>query len=122
MSELRLLLGPVMFARLCDLAGGTRVHVPKHYGVPPHGGRDTRQRMGRLFGESLALLLIFHFGGGAIHVPLPSGHNGFDRTKLKRLVKRKDLSSNEVARRVGCTRRTVENYRSRNNQAQELRA
>lgn len=114
MSELRRLLGPIAFNRLCDVAGGTRVHIPKHYGTPPHGGRDTRRRLNRLFGESLAVLLVFHFGGGVIHVPQRAGHNGFDRHKLKRLAKRRNISANEVARRVGCDRRTVEKHRSRN--------
>jgi hypothetical protein len=119
MSELRRLLGTVQFNRLCDLAGGTRVHIPKHYGKPPNGGRDTTRRLKRLFGESLALLLVFHFGDSVIHVPKRQGLSAFDRRKLRRLARRPDLSANTIAREVGCDRRTVEKQRSRNRQAQE---
>lgn len=113
MSELRQLLGQVQFNRLCDIAGGTRVHVPKHYGKPPNGGRDTSRRLKRLFGESLAILLVFHFGDSVLHVPKRQGNAPFDRAKLKRLARRRDLSANTIARRVGCDRRTVEKRRAR---------
>jgi len=123
MSKLSRLLGPIMFNRLCDVAGGTRLYIPEHFGTPPGGGRDTRRRFKRLgFDDSLALLLIFHFGGRTIPVPQRAGHNGFDRVKLKRLAKRTDLSANEIARRVGCDCRTVERNRRRSNgHTQELR-
>jgi hypothetical protein len=125
MSELRRLLGSVMFDRLCDIAGGTRVAIPKHYGKPPNGGRDTSKRLKRQFGEPLAILLVFHFGDSIIRVPRRSGTFRFDpaslpigerlkrRKKLRRLARNKALSSNEVARRVGCSFRTVEQHRQR---------
>jgi hypothetical protein len=119
MSELRRLLGPVQFNRLCDLAGGTRVHVPKHYGKPPSGGRDTSVRLKRLFGEPLAILLVFHFGDSVVHVPKRRGNIPFDRAKLKRLA-RTNLSANRIARKVGCDRRTVEKTRSRLNGQRSL--
>lgn len=119
MSELRRLLGPVEFNRLCDIAGGTRVHIPKHYGKPPNGGRDTSIRLKRLFGEGLAILLVFHFGDSVLHVPKRRGNMPFDRAKLKRLA-RSDLSANAIARKVGCDRRTVEKTRSRQQRAKDL--
>jgi hypothetical protein len=117
MSELRRLLGPVMFRRLCELAGGTRVRVPKHFGKPPTGGRDTAPGLTAKFGEPLALLLVFHFGDSSIHVPKPQGSERYsDRGKLKRLANRPGMSANDIARKLGCDRRTVETYRSRNRQ------
>lgn len=118
MSELRQLLGPVAFNRLCDIAGGTRVYIPKHYGKPPNGGRDTSHRLKRTFGESLAILLVFHFGDSVIRVPTRRGNTSWDErrrvtNRLKSLVKRSDLSANTIARRVGCDSRTVERHRSR---------
>jgi hypothetical protein len=115
MSELRRLLGPVQFNRLCDIAGGTRVHIPKHYGKPPNGGRDPTNRLKRLFGESLAILLVFHFGDSVLHVPKRQGNAPLDRKLLNRLVKRSDLSANAIARRARCDRLTVEKHRSRIN-------
>lgn len=112
MRELRRLLGQVEFNRLCDLAGGTRVHIPKHYGKPPNGGRDTSRRLKAQFGESLSLLLVFHFGGEVVSIPKRQGSGPIDRRKLKRLSKRRDLSANNIARIVGCDRRTVEKYRA----------
>lgn len=122
MSELRRLLGQIEFNRLCDRAGGTRVHIPKHYGKPPNGGRDTTPRLKRLFGESLAILLVFHFGDSVIRVPLRHGSAPLNRRKLKRLVNRRNLSANTIARRVGCDRRTVERYRSRNSLGEGIEA
>jgi hypothetical protein len=87
-----------------------------HYGKPPHGGRDTRRRLDLTFGESLAILLVFHFGGTVLHIPKRAGTNPLDKQKLKRLAKRRDLSANVIARKVGCTRRTVEKQRQRNSQ------
>lgn len=126
MSELSRLLGPVMFNRLCDLAGGTRVHIPKHYGKPPNGGRDTTVRLNRMFGASLAILLVFHFGDSVIRIPNRKGNRPFDERRavakrLKRFTNR-DLSANAIARRVGCDARTVERHRSRNRQSKELGA
>jgi len=120
MSKLRALLGPVMFNDLCDRAGGTRVYLPQQYGKPPTGGRDTRRRLDRLFGPSLAVLLVFHFGGSSINVPRRAG--GFNKRRVNRekfeadlaRLSRTKLSTNSVARRVGCDRRTVEKHRARN--------
>jgi hypothetical protein len=115
MRELREKLGEEQFANLVRIAGGTRIRIPKHYGKPPTGGRDTSVRLDRLFGPSLALLLVFHFGDSEIVVP--TGRHRWQQPvnvrKLKRLVKRSDLSSNVIARKTGCSRRTVERHRKR---------
>ena len=120
MSELRRKLGTVQFNRLCDIAGGTRVPIPKYYGKPPNGGRDTSRRLDRMFGSSLAILLVFHFGDTLIRVPKHRGNASFDKHKLNRLAKRSDLSANEIARRVGCDCRTVELTRQRQQQAKGI--
>jgi hypothetical protein len=113
MSELRRRLGPLMFDRLCQVAGGTRVVVPKHYGKPPNGGRDTTRRLKRIFGESLAILLVFHFGDSRLNVPKYRGSKPLNHAKLKRLARQRHLSAMTVARKAGCDYRTVEKLRSR---------
>jgi hypothetical protein len=119
MSELRRLLGPEAFDNLREVAGGTRIRIPKHYGRPPGGGWDSSRSLNRLVGESLALLLVFHFGGSVINVPKAS-NSTFDRAKLRRIVNR-PLSANRIARLAGCDRRTVEKYRQRNSLGKERR-
>jgi hypothetical protein len=108
MSELRRLLGPEAFDNLREVAGGTRIRIPKHYGRPPGGGWDSSRSLNRLVGESLALLLVFHFGGSVINVPKAS-------------IVNRPLSANRIARLAGCDRRTVEKYRQRNSLGKERR-
>jgi hypothetical protein len=113
MSDLLKLLGKENLDRMSAILGGTRFFIPRHYGKPPTGGRDSSVRLKRLLGEPLAILLVFHFGGSEISVPLPNGRQPLDRPRLARMSRRRDLSASTIARRIGCTRRTVERCRAR---------
>jgi hypothetical protein len=121
MSDLLRLLGQENLDRMSEVAGGTRLFVPRHYGKTPGGGRDSSERLNRLFGESLAILLVFHFGDSEIYVPLPKERNPVDRRRLNRLARNRRLSANSIARMVGCTRRTVEKVRARQQALEQRR-
>lgn len=112
MSDLASILGTENLDRLSAAAGGTRLYVPKHFGKPPNGGRDTSERLVKLVGPDLGLLLVFHFGDSVIYVPLPRQGGPVDRRKLKRLARRHNLTNKQIARRVGCSIRTVEKLRA----------
>lgn len=112
MTDLVALLGRENVERLADVAGGTRLFIPRNYGKPPRGGRDTTERLNGLVGPELAILLVFHFGGEAIYVPRLKPADPIDPAKLKRL-ERKGLSAREVALQLGCCARTVEKHRQK---------
>jgi len=113
MSDLVALLGRDNVDRLAKAAGGTRVFVPKHFGKPPGGGRDSSARLTALFGESLAVLLVFHFGDSTIYVPRDGPPKPINRRRLKRLD-RQGLPAKTIARLMQCSERTVERHRARN--------
>jgi len=119
MSKLVRILGQENVERLAEAAGGTRLFIPKHYGKPPGGGRDTAARLVDLVGESLAILLVFHFGDSTIYVPTLAKAEPVDVKRLKRL-ERKGLSAPEIARLLRCSERTVEKHRARSRKS-ELR-
>ena len=111
MTDLATILGPDRLKVLAIAAGGTRLFVPKHYGKPPGGGRDTSKRLAALVGEDIALLLVFHFGDSTIYVP--TGRTGqVDPKAIKRLT-RKGLSARAIATLVGCSERSVEKHRAK---------
>ncbi len=114
MSNLLALLGRENLDRLSSVAGGTVLCVPKYYGKPPRGGRDTSDRLSRLVGEPLAILLVFHFADSRIYVPKPRNAEPVDQRKLKRLA-RSNLSAREIATRLGgsATSRQVEKLRAK---------
>lgn len=114
MSHLLDLLGRENLDRLSNAAGGTVLYVPKHYGKPPRGGRDTSERLSRLMGPELAILLVFHFGDSRLYVPKPRNAEPVDHRKLRRLA-RSTLSAREITLRLGgrCTTRQVEKLRAR---------
>lgn len=114
MSNLISLLGRENLDRLSRVAGGTVLCVPKYYGKPPRGGRDSSDRLKRLVGEPLAILLVFHFADSRIYVPKPRDAEPVDHRKLKRLA-RTNLSAREIATRLGgsATSRQVEKLRNR---------
>lgn len=114
MSNLLELLGRENLDRLSSVAGGTVLHIPKHYGKPPRGGWDTSKRLSNLVGPELAILLVFHFGMSRIYVPKPRNAEPCDRAKLKRLA-RSGRSAREITLMLGgtCTTRQVEKLRAR---------
>lgn len=111
MTDLVALLGQDHVDTLSKAVGGTRLYVPKHFGRPPGGGRDSSDRLVELFGEPLAILLVFHFGDSRIYVPKGSTSGPVDVGKMNRLSRR--MSQRQVARRLGCSERTVEKHRAR---------
>lgn len=112
MSDLVALLGKENLERLSSAVGGTRLFIPKHFGKPPGGGRDGSERLVRLLGEPLAILLVFHFGEGVIYVPRAGPRGSINPERLKRLV-RQGLTNKEIARRFGCSERAVEKRRAK---------
>jgi hypothetical protein len=112
MSELERLLGPENLKRLAEAVGGAHLSIPKHFGKPPTGGRDTSVRLISLVGESLAVLLVFHFGDSRIYVPRLKPAEPVDRNRLRRLD-REGMSAPEIARALQCSTRTVEKHRAR---------
>lgn len=113
MTNLAALLTPDDLATLSRAAGGTKLYIPKHYGKPPNGGRDTSPRLLALVDEPLAVLLVFHFGDSVIYIPKAKDAPPVDRTKLKRLARNRSLSTPEIARKANCTERTVEKHRAK---------
>lgn len=112
MSDLVALLGEDNLDLLASAAGGTKLFVPKHYGKPPGGGRDTSERLIRLVGPELAILLVFHFGDSSIYVPTRRASARVDVRRLRRL-ERQGLSARAIALLLGCSERTVEKHRQR---------
>lgn len=126
MNDLAAILGAENAKRLIEVAGGTRLSIPQHLGRPPReagnngGGHDTAKRLIDLFGEPLAILLVFHFGGrDRIYVPKASGPIRVDVGKLKRLSR--TMSARQVARRLNCSVRTVEKHRAKLRNAKTLK-
>lgn len=113
MTNLASLLGDENVRRLTEAVGGTRLFIPKHYGRPPGGGRDTSKRLIAMVGPELAILLVFHFGDSSIYVPRGKPSGPVDRKRLKRL-ERRGLSARAIALAIGCSERTVEKHRQRN--------
>jgi hypothetical protein len=120
MSDLVTLLGEDNLDRLASAAGGTKLFVPKHYGKPPGGGRDTSERLIKLVGPELAILLVFHFGDSSIYVPRRKPSTPVDARRLKRL-ERQGLSARAIALLIGCSERTVEKHRQRSRLAERTR-
>jgi len=89
--------------RLTQIVGGTRLRVP---GDPRNG-----QRLDRILGHDLAVLVILHFGDQLLSVPLSLDGPGaqgkpVDRRKVKRLTA-KGWSAARIARHLGCSERTI---------------
>lgn len=105
------LLGPENARRLSEVAGGTRLCIPKHIGKPPRGGR-TPTKLEILVGPELAALLVFHFGDSCIYVPMNGAARPVDRRKAAALI-RKGLSAPAIALKLGCSTRTIEKHRAR---------
>lgn len=95
--------------RLSSIVGGTRLHVPVDL--------TKSDRLRRLLGDDLAVLVILHFGDSRLSVPLTVHGRGaqgkpVDPRKVKRLVG-KGWSSSRIARHLGCTERCIETKRAK---------
>lgn len=96
--------------RLSQLVGGTRLHVPSRIVPPATGGRDGFKRLARLLGHDLAVLVVLHFGDSRLYVPRGSQSAPVDPRTVARLT-RKGWSASRIARRLGCSDRTVHKHR-----------
>jgi hypothetical protein len=112
MMDLPTLLGEDVLDRLASIAGGTKLFIPKHYGKPPGGGRDTSERLIKLVGPELAILLVFHFGDSSIYIPSRRASTRVDARRLRRL-ERQGLSARAIAIILGCSERTIVKHRQR---------
>jgi hypothetical protein len=61
-------LGAENAARLSAVAGGTRLWVPSTL--------TDSDRLRKRLGDQLAVLMVLHFGGGRVSVPLGQGGRG----------------------------------------------
>lgn len=101
-------LGVENAERLASIAGGTRLHVP---GILANAGR-LKLRLG----DDLAILVVLHFGDSRLYVPLSLTGRGatarkVDARTVLRLT-RKGWSASRIARKIGCSDRTVHAIRS----------
>jgi hypothetical protein len=108
-SELTARLGPENAAKLSAAAGGTKLWVP--------GNLANAGRLRGLLGDDLAVLLVLHFGGARVSVPLSTNGRGaqgkrVDPKRVKRLIGR-GWSDDRIARHLGCSGKTVFNHRAK---------
>lgn len=99
-------LGRENAAKLSRIAGGTRLHVPGQLATPATGGRNGFERLTRLVGPDLAVLLVLHFGDSRLYVPTSRTGRPVDAKVVARLS-RKGWSASRIARKLGCSDRTV---------------
>lgn len=94
-------LGPERAALVIERAGGRRLQVPadlSHY--------RTTDRLKRLLGTSLATLVVLHFGGQSIYIPRGSSTRSPKLSTVVRMTQ-EGKSASVIARKLGCSDRTV---------------
>lgn len=91
-------LGDVDAARLSEIVGGSRLHVP--------GQLKNAARLKRLLGDDLAIRVVLHFGDSRMYVPKPQRANPVDVKAVARLTNR-GLNARDIAAKLGCCDRTV---------------
>lgn len=109
MSALADALGPRAVAVLALRAGGRVLRIPSLGSHPAMLDRQTV--LVRLVGVELAADLITHFANSRVYIPKgPSAHNSrsnpVDLNKVAKLT-RQGLSAHAIARKLGCSERTV---------------
>jgi hypothetical protein len=95
-------LGLANAIQLAKAAGGTRIGVPTSLTGFRHHSDALQLRVG----EELASLLVKHFGGTRIYVPRMAPRPPVDTRLVIRLTKR-GWSASRIARKLGCSDRTV---------------
>ena len=98
-------LGRDNAAQLVARVGGSRLSIPTRLAGRAH------RRLTDLLGENLAILVVLHFGDSRLSVPLsldgPGGARApVDVAKVRALLKR-GWSSSRIARKLGCSERTI---------------
>jgi len=97
-------LGLERAERLAAIAGGTTVSVPAQLA--------NAARLRAFLGDDLATLVVLHFGGlGRVYVPRMNRGSRVDAKVVLRLS-RKGWSASRIARRLGCSERTVHKKRA----------
>lgn len=97
-------LGHEHAARLSEIAGGTRLHVPRDL--------DNATRLKALLGDELAVLVVLHFGDSRLYVPVATRSGPVDVRKIKKLAAR-GWSSARIARELRCSENTVDKKRAK---------
>jgi len=92
---------------LSALVGGTQITVPDNLTASVFNSGRLRERIG----DGLFALLVFHFGGTRLYVPQlaqdrRTGQERVDPKAVERLTRR-GWSAARIARKLGCSTRTV---------------
>lgn len=99
-------LGPERAAVVIERAGGQRITIPREL---EHGGAP--RSLERMFGRDIAVAIVLHFGGENIYIPNRQPAGGPRRIKLSSVVRMTKgppmRSANYIARKLGCSERTV---------------
>jgi hypothetical protein len=104
-------LGQDQATRLSAIVGGTQISVPDTVDASAFNAGTLRDRLG----ESLFVLLVFHFGGTRLYVPQVAdqrqsgrrtGQARLDHKRVASLTKR-GWSATRIARKLGCSDRAV---------------
>lgn len=102
-------LGQETAAVLAERCGGRRLIVPAEVSRIEYLARVVGSR-------EVATLLVFHFAGCRLYIPVahaPGERRAIDDRKVARLD-RKGWSASRIARKLGCSDRTIHAARSRN--------
>lgn len=107
MSNLEDKLGEENARKLSALVGGTQITVPDNLTASVFNAGRLRERVG----DGLFALLVFHFGGIRLYVPQlaqdrRTGQDRIDPKAVERLTRR-GWSAARIARKLGCSNRTV---------------
>lgn len=100
MTKIAEKLGPEHAATLARLAGGTRINLTNH--MLDRGPKHLIER----FGETIAALLIFHFGGTVLYIPTNARGFPVDGERVIAL-KRAGWSESAIARELRCSDRVI---------------
>lgn len=111
MSPLAHRLGQENLDRLASILGGTQIAVPVSLTASAFNAGTLRQRVG----DELFALLVFHFGGTRIYVPQATRRTGQDPVDPKRIatLTKRGWSATRIARKLGCSERTVKAWRAK---------
>lgn len=108
MNLLEQRLGPAKAAKVIERLGGCRLRVPDRL----ERDDDRVTKLERMFGRDIAVLIVLHFGGQSLYIP-----HGGARTwsKVEDVVRftKSGKSAAFIARKLGCSDRTVYSLRAK---------
>lgn len=103
LGEFRADLGEEAAERLCALVGGQRRHIPR---------TECGGWIARAAGAEAERWLVERFGGEEVQIPLLETVRQAERRRQMEIVAAAEgVSANELAQRLGVTRRTVQRLR-----------